>query len=82
MKKKVVGILSLIAVAGGGILWLVCHCNHKFSRPFTNMPWKRKRSYVVCLKCGSEFAFNVDTMEVGERLDHFAVDAVPKHVIS
>lgn len=82
MKKKAVGILSLMAVAGGGLLWLVCHCNHKFSRPFTNMPWKKRRSYVVCLKCGAEFEFDLDSMEVGPKIDRFSVDSVPKHVVS
>lgn len=82
MKKKAVGLLSLAALAGGGLLWLISHCNHKFSRPFTNMPWKKRQSYVVCTKCGAEFEFDLDNMEVGPKIDRFAVDVVPRRVIS
>ena len=56
---------ALLALAGG-LLWLLAHCKHKkMSRPFTNMPWCRGNSYVVCLDCGTEFDFDWKTMQVG-----------------
>lgn len=38
-------------------------CRHRFSRPIT----VQKRSYVVCLICGGEFKYDLETMRVGER---------------
>jgi hypothetical protein len=61
-----VGIaLAVLAAIGGGIAWMVWDCHHKYSRPFTWKKGKLKINYVVCLECGKEFLYDLDTLTVG-----------------
>lgn len=80
MKLSKIGIGAMIVAAGGGVLWLISHCNHKFTRPFSNTPWRRKQTYVVCIKCGGEYEYDAELMEVGKRLPNI-VDSAPKHTV-
>src|SRR5437660_1017231 len=52
---------------GAGLYWLLCHCRHRYSRPFTNMPWNRGETYVICLECGAQFDFDPITLKIGAR---------------
>lgn len=60
------GLGAAFFALAGGLYWLLAHCRHKkLSRPFTNMPWCPGESYVVCLDCGVEFDFDLNTMLAG-----------------
>jgi hypothetical protein len=69
-KMLKLGLGTALFALAGGFLWLLAHCRHKkISRPFTNMPWCRGQSYVVCLDCGREFDFDWKAMQMGAQRD-------------
>ena len=52
------------------VYWVLTICNHEFTRPFTRRKKDGTReTYVVCLKCGKEFEFDLSIMQVGKRLE-------------
>jgi hypothetical protein len=65
---------AFIVTIGIALWWLIAHCNHEFSRPFTMTQYNlkgepgRRAQYVVCLKCGKEFFFDWDTFKVGKEI--------------
>lgn len=68
MNKARISIGIALAALGAGIAWVVWDCHHKFSRPFT---WRKDRlrvSYVVCLECGKEFRYDLDSFVVKEQI--------------
>ena len=73
-KKRLSLVLGALAAVGAGAVWLLTFHVHKFSRPFSVKRRGKKISYVVCLKCAKEFRYNLETLEVLERIDVRTVD--------
>ena len=66
MNRKRISIgLAALAAVGAGVLWMVWNCHHKYSRPFMWKRGKLKVHYVVCLECGKEYLYDMDTFKVG-----------------
>jgi hypothetical protein len=65
---------AFILTLGTALYWLIAHCSHEFSRPFTMCKYNtqgergRRVQYVVCLKCGKEFFFDWETFKVGKEI--------------
>ena len=62
---------------GGGVidtlLNLLFRCPHRhLTRPLTRVgkPGRPGDSYVVCLDCGKQFAYDLDNMRIGKPIDH------------
>lgn len=56
----------------GRLLDLLFGCPHKrLSRPVTPRGQKgaERETYVVCLDCGKRLAYDLETMQVGKKLD-------------
>lgn len=50
--------------------------HHRITRPFTPLG-KPDNTYVVCLECGKEFAYNLAEMRVGRPISNKASDPAP-----
>lgn len=65
---------AIIVTFGTALYWLIAHCNHRFSRPFTMTQFNpkgefsRRAQYVVCLECGKEFFFDWETLKIGKEI--------------
>ena len=58
----------------GTLFDLLFHCGHRhLSRPFTPLGQQgvpRRETYVVCLDCTKQFAYDLTAMRVGKAIDH------------
>ena len=56
------------------VLNLLFHCSHRhLTRPFTPLGQQglpRGETYVVCLDCTKQFAYDLKEMRIGEAIDH------------
>ncbi len=67
------------------VLNLLFRCSHRrLTRPvapITKAGQPHSRSYVVCLDCGKQFAYDVKAMRIGKAIDHSDDDGVvPPHL--
>lgn len=54
-----------------------CKCRN-LSRPFTiTRPGQAPVTYEVCLDCGQEYAYDLDTMRVGSRVEIMLDNCLP-----
>jgi hypothetical protein len=56
------------------VMNLLFHCGHRhLTRPFTPLSEKgapRGETYVVCLDCTKQFAYDLKEMRIGKAIDH------------
>jgi len=56
------------------LLNLLFRCSHRrLTRPvapITKAGQPRSESYVVCLDCGKQFEYDINTMQMGKAIDH------------
>jgi hypothetical protein len=62
------------------VLNLLFNCTHRhLTRPFTPVNVAHGETYVVCLDCGKQFAYDLNTMHIGKVIeqthDHCVVHA-------
>ena len=64
----------------GAIFNLLSHCRHRhLTRPFTPLGRQgvpQRETYVVCLDCTKQFAYDLTAMRVGKAIDHTHNDCV------
>ena len=81
-KKLGFGVLGAFTALGTLMYWGLTVCSHNFSRPFAWKKGKLKINYVVCLKCGKEFRYDMDKFKVMEQIKLDSHDVVGSpHVV-